>query len=170
MIRTLYQLILILLSGLSTCTVATAQTNKQIDESTQLWTAYFTQTRFSEHWGLWTDLHLRTKDNLVQDLSSGIVRVGLMYYLNDHTKLTAGYAYVNHFPAEGHAFVSQPEHRPWQQIQWHNNGPKARLTHWVRLEERFRRQLRNAGTLQSAGGFSTRAQGFCARWRFAGAQ
>ena len=53
--------------------------------------------------------------------------VGLTYYLNDDTKLTAGYAYVNHFPADNHKNITQPEHRPWQQIQWHSKYPKLRL-------------------------------------------
>ncbi len=135
-----------------------AQAVKEVNESTQLWTAYFTQTRFSNQWGLWTDLHLRTKENLVNDLSSGIVRVGLMYYLNDHTKLTAGYAFINHFPSEGHASISQPEHRPWQQIQWHTNGPKSRLTQWIRLEERSRRRIRNDRELAEGYTYGTRVR------------
>ena len=133
-----------------------AQPAKQVKEVTQLWTGYFAQTRLSDQWGLWTDVHLRTKENLLSDLSQGIVRVGLMYYLNDHTKLTAGYAYVNHFPAEGHTNVSQPEHRPWQQIQWHNNGPKSRLMQWIRLEERYRRRILNDSELAEGYNYGTR--------------
>ncbi|HEV7348237.1 DUF2490 domain-containing protein [Telluribacter sp.] len=135
-----------------------AQPVKQINESTQLWTAYLAQARLSDQWGLWTDVHLRTKEDLVSGLSSSIVRVGLMYYLNDHTKLTAGYAFINHFPAEGHAHISQPEHRPWQQIQWHNNGPKSRLTQWIRLEERYRRRILNDSELADGYTYGTRVR------------
>lgn len=138
-------LLLVLLMPL--CLAVKAQPVRQVSESTQVWTAYFAQTRLSSHWGVWTDLHLRTKENLLSDLSQGIARIGLMYYLTDHTKLTAGYAFVNHFPSEGHAFVSQPEHRPWQQIQWQQSSPKIRLTQWIRLEERFRRRILNNSQL-----------------------
>ena len=85
----------------------------------QVWLGYFNQTRFSNKWGSWTDLHLRTKEDFFNNFSTGIIRLGLTYYLDDATKLTAGYAYVNFFPADNHQKVSQPEHRPWQQIQWH---------------------------------------------------
>jgi hypothetical protein len=135
-----------------------AQAVKQINESTQLWTAYFNQSRLSDRWGIWTDVHLRTQQKMFSDFSQGIVRVGLMYYLYDHAKLTAGYAFVNHFPTEGHANISQPEHRPWQQIQWHTNGPRSRLTQWIRLEERFRRKIRNDDELAEGYTYGTRVR------------
>ncbi len=142
-----------------------AQPAKQVRESTQLWGAYFLQARLTDQLGLWTDVHLRTKEDLLSDLSQGIVRVGLMYYLNDHAKLTAGYAFVNHFPAEGHANISQPEHRPWQQIQWHTNTSKLRLTQWLRLEERFRRKIRDDDNLAEGYSYGTRLRyNFLAAW------
>jgi hypothetical protein len=114
---------------------------KQTTHVQQIWLAYFNQTRFSDKWGLWADFHLRTKEDFTDDLSSGIARVGLTYYLNDNTKLTAGYSYVNHFPADNHADISRPEHRPWQQVQWHTKYPKVRLMQYLRLEERYRRKV-----------------------------
>ena len=130
---------------------------KNISRVQQLWFAYNNQTRFSDKWGLWADLHLRTKDDFVDDLSVGIARVGLMYYLNDNTKLTAGYAYVNFFP-DGNRKVSQPEHRPWQQIQWHTKYPRLRLMQWLRLEERFRRKVLSTGELGEGHNFNWRTR------------
>ena len=49
-------------------------------------------------WGIWEDFHLRTKDDFVNDLSTGIIRLGLTYYLHDDLKLTAGYAIHKSFP------------------------------------------------------------------------
>ena len=91
---------------------------KQTESIQQAWFGYFNQTRLSNKWGTWTDLHLRTKEDLVSDLSQSILRFGLTYYLNDDTKLTAGYAYVSHYPADNHKNVTMPEHRLWQQLQW----------------------------------------------------
>jgi hypothetical protein len=152
------QLLLTLMYLLLWLGVVRAQPVKQVSESTPLWTGYLAQARLSNQWGLWTDVHLRTTDNLVEGLSTGILRVGLMYYLNDNTKLTAGYAYVNHFPAPGHAGISQPEHRPWQQIQWHTNGPKSRLGQWIRLEERFRRRILSDSELAEGYTYGTRVR------------
>ncbi|MCA8829790.1 DUF2490 domain-containing protein [Hymenobacter sp. BT728] len=114
---------------------------KQYVREQQTWLGIFNQTRFSQHWGSWTDLHLRLHDHFVQASYQTVARVGLTYYLTDDVRLTGGYAYVHHYP-DGARTVGQPEHRPWQQVQWFSKFPKARLMQWVRLEERFRRTIR----------------------------
>ena len=129
---------------------------KQTETIQQAWFGYFNQTRFSNKWGTWTDIHLRTKEDFISDLSQSILRLGLTYYLNDDTKLTAGYAYVSHYPAEGHKNVTMPEHRPWQQLQWHTRNPKLRLMQWFRLEERFRRKILNDDELAEGYNFNFR--------------
>jgi Protein of unknown function (DUF2490) len=131
---------------------------KTKDHLNQVWLAYFNQLRFNKDWGLWIDLHLRTKEEFFTDLSQSIFRLGLTYYLNDDTKLTAGYAYVTAYPGDNHQNVSQPEHRPWQQIQWHSRYPKLRLMQWVRLEERFRRKILNDDELADGYNFNWRVR------------
>ena len=137
------------------CSGITAQT-KQKAIYEQVWLGYFNQSRFSDHWGIWADFHLRTKDDFVENLSTGILRFGLTYYLRDDLKLTAGYAYINHFPADNHKNISQPEHRPWQQIQWHQKFKRIRTMQWVRLEERFRRKILNDDELADGYNFNFR--------------
>ena len=129
---------------------------KQTETVRQIWFGYFNQTRFSNKWGTWTDIHLRTKEDFVSDLSQSILRFGLTYYVNDDTKLTAGYAYVSHYPAENHKNVTMPEHRPWQQLQWLSKYPKLRLMQWFRLEERFRRKILNDDELAEGYNFNFR--------------
>ncbi len=140
---------------LSLPVLASSQT-KQTEYAQQIWLGYFNQTRFSDKWGIWADVHLRTKEKFVNSLSQGIARLGLTYYLNDATKLTTGYAYVNHFPSDNHKNISQPEHRPWQQIQWHNKYERLRTMQWVRLEERFRRKILNDDELAEGYNFNFR--------------
>jgi hypothetical protein len=123
------------------CTVS-APAQKQYVREQQTWLGVFNQTRFSQHWGSWTDLHVRLHDRYVQDMFQTVARVGLTYYLTDDVRLTGGYAYVHHFP-DGARTIGQAEHRPWQQVQWFTKFPKARLMQWVRLEERFRRTIQN---------------------------
>ena len=129
---------------------------KQTESVQQIWGGYLNQTRFSNKWGAWADIHLRTKEDFFSDLSSNIVRLGLTHYLNDDTKLTAGYAYISHFPAENHKNITMPEHRPWQQIQWHSKYSKLRLMQWFRLEERFRRKILNDDELAEGHSFNFR--------------
>jgi hypothetical protein len=133
-----------------------AQTSRITTDEAQLWTAYFNQSRLTNKWGLWGDFHFRTTHNFVQDPSKGIIRLGLMYYLNDDLKFTNGYAFINHFPEEGHANISMPEHRIWHQLQLHTKYGKLRTMQWVRLEERFRRKVKNDNELADGYRFDER--------------
>lgn len=129
---------------------------KQTRHVQQAWFGYINQTRLSDKWGLWGDLHLRTREDFVSDLSSFIARAGITYHANERLRFTAGYAFVNHFPAEGHSDISRPEHRPWQQMMWNDNHPKSRLTHSVRLEERFRKKIKDNDELADGYNFNYR--------------
>jgi hypothetical protein len=122
----------------------------------QVWTGYFNQSRFSQKWGAWLDVQLRTKEDFFTEFSQLLIRPGITYYVNDATKLTAGYAYIRHFPADNHSRVAQPEHRPWQQLQWHTRYGKNRTMQWVRLEERYRRKILNESTLGKGYSFNFR--------------
>ncbi|MBU3715321.1 MAG: DUF2490 domain-containing protein [Ferruginibacter sp.] len=119
-------------------------TKAQIKQTTQInrvWLGFFNQTRLSDRWGIWADAHLRTEKNFIEDFSQAFIRVGLTRYLDDHTKITAGYAFVNEFPSENHPSFSRYEHRPWQQIQWHTNYGKKKMMQWIRTEQRYRRKI-----------------------------
>lgn len=132
-----------------------AQT-KQTENINRIWLGYLNQTRLSNKWGLWLDIHARTKENFTDNLSQAFIRVGLTYYLSDVTKLTVGYAYVNDFPSDGHKNISVPEHRPWQQIQWHTKYGKNKMMQWLRLEERYRQKVLNDDALADGYNFNFR--------------
>ena len=134
-----------------------AQT-KETASLQQVWYGYFNQTRFANKFGIWLELQLRTKDDFFTNFSQAICRFGLTYYVNDVTKITTGYAYINHFPDDGHKQISQPEHRPWQQLQWHTRYGKKRVLQWLRLEERYRRNILNDSTLADSYIFNFRAR------------
>ena len=131
---------------------------KQTTHTEQVWLGYFNQTRFSDKWGIWAEAQIRTKDNFFTNFSQGIARVGLTYYINNDTKLTAGYAYVNHFPADNHSDISMPEHRVWQQLQWHTKYKTVRLMQWFRLEERYRRRIKDSDELADGYNFNWRGR------------
>lgn len=133
-----------------------AQTTKSTENIQQVWMGYFNQTRFSDKWGMWADLHLRTKEDFTDNFSQAIARLGLTYYFNNTTKFTAGYARVFLFPGDNHKGVTQTEHRPWQQLQWHTSFTKTRLMQWIRLEERWRRKILNDSTLAEGNNFNWR--------------
>jgi competence CoiA-like predicted nuclease len=131
----------LLILFLQTVVYGYAQVSKNTTHINQAWFAYFNQTRLSNKWGIWADIQLRTKEDFVNNLSQSLNRAGITYYLTDNTKLTFGYAFINHFPGDNHANISQPEHRIWQQVQWHNKYPRLRMMQWFRLEEKFRHKI-----------------------------
>lgn len=135
------KLVLVFLSLGLFCLSPNAQITKSTEHVQQIWAGYFNQTKFNKRWGLWLDVQLRTKDNFVDSLSQFLFRPGITYYIDDKTKLTIGYAFINFFPADAHPEISQPEHRIWQQVQWHTNYKKLRTMQWIRLEERYRRKI-----------------------------
>jgi Protein of unknown function (DUF2490) len=132
-----------------------AQT-KNTENIGQIWVGYFNQSRLTDKWGLWADLHLRTKEDFTNKFSQSIVRLGLTYYFTDVTKFTLGYAYVSLYPGDNHRKITQPEHRPWQQLQWHTKFSKTRMMQWIRLEERYRHKILTDSTLADGYNFNFR--------------
>jgi hypothetical protein len=128
---------------LSITAVSTKAQNRSTTHYERVWMGAFNQTRLSNKWGLWVDAHLRTQDGWVNGFSQAFVRLGLTYYITDVTKVAAGYAFVHEFPGVGHKNIATYEHRPWQQIQWHTAYAKNRMMQWLRLEQRYRRKLKN---------------------------
>ncbi len=133
-----------------------AQPVQQKTSLSQIWAGYFNQSRFNKKWGLWLDVQVRTKDNLVDSLLTVVFRPGLTYYIGEHSRLTTGYAYMNHFPADNPGNISQPEHRFWQQFQWTKNYTHIQLSQRIRLEERFRRKFNSPDELADDNFFNYR--------------
>lgn len=129
---------------------------KQTETINRIWGGYFNQTRFTDKWGIWAEAQLRTKEDFVDNISQSILRVGLTYYLTDAAKFTVGYAYVNDFPGDNHKNISAPEHRPWQQLQWHTKYGKNKMMQWIRLEERYRHKVKNDDELADGYNFNWR--------------
>lgn len=140
------------------------QTTKQKIIVKQIWTAYVNQAQFSKHFGTWFALHLRTKENFVNDFSQLMAQGGLSY-LTGNVRITAGYSFINFFPADNHLYISQPEHRPWQMIAWTNNSNRVRILHSFRLEERWRRKVESNSKLGDGYNFNYRA-GYSMQFNF----
>ena len=134
-----------------------AQSAKSTENINQLWFGYFNQARFSDKWGTWLDFQLRTKENFVNNFSQSLIGLGLTYYLNDATRVAAGYTLVDNFASgDKHKKSSQIEHQPWQHVQWQTNYGKKRMIQRFRLEERYRRKISNDSSLVNGYNFSFR--------------
>ncbi|KAA3439818.1 DUF2490 domain-containing protein [Rufibacter hautae] len=134
-----------------------AQTaEKKVTDRSQVWLGYFNQTRLSDKFSLWLDLHARRTDFLDR-WATTIVRPGITYHISDHTRFTVGYAYASHWPISETDETVRPEHRLWQQINWSGKSKRLQTNQWVRLEERFNRNIAN-DQLQEGYHFNFRAR------------
>lgn len=141
------------------CTFISANVaQKTYTDEEQAWFGVFNQVRISQRLGIWHDTHFRLKDDFVKAPSQFLFRIGPMIYLGDDVRVTLGYNFINHFPGDNHKNISQPEHRPFQQIQWFSHYHKTRLMQWIRLEERFRRKILNDDSLAEGYNFNYRVR------------
>lgn len=140
-----------------------AQTTKNPQYLNQILLAYFNQTRLRAIWGIWADFQWRTKEDFINSFLLSILRVGVIFYIADNLKLTAGYAWVNYSPADNHKNISQTEHRLWRQFQWYAKYGRKGMVHWIRLEERFRHKILNDDVLADGYNFNYRIR---YNWRY----
>lgn len=115
---------------------------REVHSREQVWFAYMNQTRLTNKFGLWLDLHYRQTDNFVERPFQLLIRPALTYFIRDNLRANAGYAFINHFPAEG-LNTSRPEHRAWQQVWWSQKYTGVNMLQWLRLEQRFNRKIAN---------------------------
>lgn len=113
---------------------------KHIHQREQLWLGAFNQTRLTDHWGVWIDVHYRMTDNFTDRPAQFLLRPALTYFIKDNLRANFGYALVRHYPAEGSNTV-RTEHRPWQQIWWNQKYTGFNTLQWVRLEQRFNEKV-----------------------------
>lgn len=130
-----------------------AQTPKTVVQKEQSWLGYLNQTRLSNRWGFWADVHYRRTDFMARP-NQQLLRAGLTYYLADNIRLTAGYAFISSHLHPSN--IVRPEHRPWQQIWWSGRSGRLNLTQWIRAEQRFNHRVKD----------DQLADGYGFNWRF----
>jgi hypothetical protein len=113
---------------------------KHIHSREQLWLGYFNQTRFSDKWGMWVDVHYRMTDNFVDRPFQLLLRPAVTYFIKDNLRVHVGYTLAEHFPARG-LNTTRAEHRMWQQIWWNQKYPGVSTLQWLRLEQRFNEKV-----------------------------
>lgn len=129
----------LLVSG--TATLAQTPT-RTVHHREQAWVAYFNQTRLTDKWGLWLDVHYRMTDNFADRPFQLLIRPGVTYFIKDNLRATAGYGLIEHYPAKG-LNTTRTEHRIWQQISWNQKYPRLATIQWLRLEERYNEKVSN---------------------------
>ena len=116
---------------------------KNVEHTSQNWLTFSGKFKVSNQLGLIAESTVRSMDHSVNKASQNLVLVGLSWSVNDFIKLAAGYQHISVLPAFSKITVTQPEYRPWQQIQLLSSFSLKKITQRLRLEERFRKVLLN---------------------------
>ncbi|MFV5703814.1 DUF2490 domain-containing protein [Flavobacterium sp. XS2P12] len=118
--------------------ISQAQTEKNIDHQSILWTRYNNQLLLNEKWSLHTEFDNRVflkpvKENLY------VIRIQGRYKINEHLEAGIGFTHFSvttQEPEVSYTFKT-PEYRAQQDITWKLNVSKVTLIQRFQAEERF---------------------------------
>lgn len=119
---------------------ANAQTERTKDYNTNGWYMYFGDHKFTDKWGIHTELQLR-RYNTIKDPQQLLIRTGINYDLNPSAMFTLGYGFIETHPYGDFPAVEKfPEQRIYQQLQLKSGLGRFGLVHRYRLEQRWVKQ------------------------------
>ncbi len=101
------------------------------------WFAWFNSYKFSKHFGLHSDIQVRSADNR-EYVKTILIRPGLTYHFNSNNNVTVGYAYIGNYsrlPAPSKNELT--ENRIWEQYINNVKFGSVSLQNRFRLEQRF---------------------------------
>jgi hypothetical protein len=118
--------------------VLLAQTTKEkeINQQFQTWVSLNTVTKFTEHWGVVADVHIRTND-FFQDNNFFFLRGGISYIPNSKFSFTGGYAHMWLAPRNPTWSTFSDENRIYQQVQMNTKSGNVSIVNRLRNEQRW---------------------------------
>lgn len=115
---------------------------KEINQQFQTWVSLNTVTKFSPHWGVVADVHLRTND-FFQDNNFFFLRGGISYIPNSKFTFTGGYAHMWLAPRNPTWSTFSDENRLYQQVQMNTKSGNVSIVHRIRNEQRWQEIIVN---------------------------
>lgn len=120
------------------CSFLNAQTTKNVDHQSLLWTRYYNLLNITNKWSLHSEFDNRVfLNSLEQNLS--LIRVQGRYKINSEIEIGAGYVYFSvstQDPQLTYSF-NVPEYRGQQDIIWKQDIGKFVIGQRFQVEERF---------------------------------
>lgn len=118
--------------------VSQAQTEKNVDHQSIIWTRYYNQLTITDKWSLHTEFDNRVFLKPVEQ-NLFVIRVQGRYKINDKLETGAGFAYfsVSTQDPEATFDFQVPEYRGQQDISWKETFNEIGLNQRLQLEERY---------------------------------
>ena len=117
-------------------------TEKVINQQTQSWISLNTVNKFSEHWGVIADAHIRSND-IFHDNNFYFLRGGITYIPNPAVSITGGYAHMWLAPTKEGWNTYSDENRIYQQAQMTTKLGKVSVLQRIRNEQRWQEKIVN---------------------------
>lgn len=111
-----------------------------IVKDNMLWLGYYNSIIINSKWSVNSDLQFRTK-NEVKDYSQALVRADVSYKLKDRLTISVGFAHFRYFLTKE---KTRGEWRPWQELKLTDKVGNCKLTHRLRVEQRFNETVKNS--------------------------
>lgn len=132
---------------LTSCFSVFSQSEKVINEQAQFWTSINSTWRFTDHWGVMGDFHIRRTDFL-KDPNFYFLRAGGVYWFNDKMSLAGGGAALWYaVEDETKGFNYALEKRIYQQLLWRSVNGRAKFLQRIRNEQRWHQVLNDDGSV-----------------------
>lgn len=115
---------------------------KEINQQMQTWISLNTVTKFSEHWGIAGDAHIR-ENGFFESNNFYLLRAGLAYIPNKSVSITAGYAHMWLAPSKDGWSTYSDENRLYQQAQMVTKIGNVSVLQRLRNEQRWQEKIVN---------------------------
>ncbi len=134
-----HYLIVIFLLSLFNNSVA-QNTSPTIVRDNMLWLGYYNSIIINPKWSINSDLQFRTKSE-VKDYSQALVRSDVSYKFEERLTISLGFAHFRYFLTKE---KTRGEWRPWQELKLIDKVGNCKLTHRLRVEQRFNETVKNS--------------------------
>jgi hypothetical protein len=121
-----------------TCSFFYAQTEKNINQQSLLWTRYYNQIDLNNKWSLHSEFDNRIFINTIKE-NLFMLRINGRYKINKNTEIGSGFSYfsVSTQDPEINSNFNIPEYRGQQDITWKKEFENSTLIQRFQIEERF---------------------------------
>lgn len=111
----------------------------------ELWNGLYTKYRVGEKLYYYGEYHVRTRDQLIQNMAQIYLRFGMSYIINKNLEITGGIATPFYWATPEYKNQEKPydkvvnQFRFWQQALFIQSVGRAKVYHQIRTEQRWRR-------------------------------
>nr|WP_315158883.1 DUF2490 domain-containing protein [uncultured Flavobacterium sp.] len=119
-----------------------AAKKKEINQQVQTWVSLNSVTKFSEHWAVVADAHIR-ENEFFESNNFYFLRGGVSYIPNASVSITGGYAHMWLAPTKEGWSTYADENRVYEQVQLVTKVGKVSILQRLRNEQRWQEKMAN---------------------------